>query len=238
MPEDIPTLRAYTIDGERLPRADGRAGADDYYPGDVAFTDDGRLLMVVSEWVGTTRRPSRPPAAGRPGNGHRHHAEDVREIRIPVTGSPTSRQPSPTTPPRWSPGPATTVARTGCRWAAGARSGSDSSRGPPPAWSSSHTDGRAPVLVGRGGHALRRPRTRGAGAGRAPGSRAGRDGAARRTGGGHRWARVARWSCGRSTRGPVTGRSGSPWSATPERPCRWRCPPTAGRCSPPPGTGS
>ncbi len=52
MPEDIPTLRAYSINGERLPAPYGRRAEDDYYPGDVEFTDDGRLLAVVSEWAG------------------------------------------------------------------------------------------------------------------------------------------------------------------------------------------
>ncbi len=52
MPENIPTLRAYTIGGERLPAPHGGRRLDRFYPGGVGYTDDGRLMMVVSEWVG------------------------------------------------------------------------------------------------------------------------------------------------------------------------------------------
>ena len=90
-----------------------------YYPGDVAFTDDGRLLMFVERVGGTTRRPSRPPAAGRPGNGRRHDAEGLRAVRNPTATRLASRRPSPTTAPRWSPWSATRAAPTGCRRATG-----------------------------------------------------------------------------------------------------------------------
>ena len=52
MPENIARLRAYTSDGERLPAPHGGRRPDLSYPGGVAYTADGRLMMVVSEWVG------------------------------------------------------------------------------------------------------------------------------------------------------------------------------------------
>ncbi|MGH3347019.1 MAG: WD40 repeat domain-containing protein, partial [Nocardioides sp.] len=64
MPENIPTLRAYTTDGKRLSVPYGRRAQDAYYPGDVEFTDGGRLLAFVSEWVG-------------PRVGHRGHLQRV-----------------------------------------------------------------------------------------------------------------------------------------------------------------
>lgn len=53
-PDGVAQLRAYTIDGEQLLSLHGKRALGGY-PGDVAFTDDGRLLMFVSEMAG---RPS------------------------------------------------------------------------------------------------------------------------------------------------------------------------------------
>ena len=209
-------------------RPDGR-GALGGYPGDVAFTDDGRLLMFVSEMAGASGRLSSAACAGRPGIGNRHHAEDLRPIRTRRRdGFVTSRQPSPTTPRRWSPGPRPdprvpdNAARRAPGPAAARAAPRDQSgvRG--------HADRGAPALVRRGGHALRRPRPRGAGAGRAPGSRAGRRRCCPADGRRSRWATAARSSCGRSIRGRATGRSASPCRATPARYSRWRWPLTAG----------
>ena len=216
MPEDIPTLRAYTIDGERLSAPYGKAAPDDFYPGDVEFTDDGRLLVVVSEWAG--------PRVGHRGrlqqvdlgNGHRHHAEVLRDIRKQrpdrlLRGGVRPRRlrggrldgPAPRVPGsggRRAPGPAPTGAAGGHQ--PGVRR---------------YTEGSAPVLVGRGGHALRLPRASRAGAGGAPGSRAATpwccpvDGAAVTLGEGGQvelWSinsRTGHWSLGES----LVGHSGA-----------------------------
>ncbi len=46
----VPTFRAYTVGGDRLPGLDD--DALDGFPRDVAFTPDGRLLLFVGDWEG------------------------------------------------------------------------------------------------------------------------------------------------------------------------------------------